>query len=94
MLSSTNPITLTSASTPWPAPVNVLPWRDLNNRNHSRAPLSVIAGVTITVAGTVFSIIAVALTLPSNQLGPHLLQDFIRDRTTQISLGTFLATYA
>ncbi|WP_444914445.1 DUF2254 domain-containing protein [Microbulbifer sp. TRSA007] len=70
-----------------------LQWFDLGNIENARALLSVIAGSTITVAGTVFSITMVALSLASNQFGPHLIRNFIRDRATQISLGIFLATY-
>ncbi|WP_143730914.1 DUF2254 domain-containing protein [Microbulbifer sp. GL-2] len=65
----------------------------IRDTESARALLSVIAGSTITVAGTVFSITMVALTLASNQYGPHLVRNFIRDRGTQVSLGIFLATF-
>jgi len=73
----------------WPL-LNLLQIRDTES---ARVLLSVIAGSTITVAGTVFSITMVALTLASNQYGPHLVRNFIRDRSTQASLGIFLATF-
>ena len=68
-------------------------WLALRDHDSARALLSTIAGSTITVAGTVFSITTVALTLAANQFGPHLVRNFIRDRGTQVSLGIFLATF-
>jgi uncharacterized membrane protein len=47
----------------------------------------------ITVAGTVFSITIVALTLASSQFGPRLLRNFVGDTGVQITLGTFTATF-
>jgi uncharacterized membrane protein len=48
----------------------------------ARAVLQAIAGSMITVAGVVFSITIVALTLASNQFGPRLLRNYMRDRAT------------
>ncbi|HJS09285.1 MAG TPA: DUF2254 domain-containing protein [Pirellulales bacterium] len=59
----------------------------------ARAVLSTIAGSMITVAGVVFSITIVALSLASAQFGPRLLRNFIRDRRNQFVLGTFTATF-
>jgi uncharacterized membrane protein len=44
-----------------------------------RELLSTVAGSMITVAGVVFSITIVALSLASSQFGPRLLGNFIRD---------------
>ncbi len=55
--------------------------------------LGVIAGSMITIAGVVFSMTLVALSLASSQLGPRLLHNFMRDTTTQTVLGTFVATF-
>ena len=68
-------------------------WLRLRDPDSARALLSTIAGSTISVAGTVFSITTVALTLASNQFGPRLVRNFIRDRGTQTSLGIFLSTF-
>ena len=57
------------------------------------ALLSTVAGSMITVAGTVFSISIVALTLASSQFGPRLLRNFLRDTGNQVVLGTFIATF-
>ena len=59
----------------------------------ARAVLSTIAGSMITVAGVVFSITIVALTLASQQFGPRLVSSFMRDRSVQVVLGTFIATF-
>lgn len=55
--------------------------------------MSTIAGSMITVAGVVFSMTLVALSLASSQLGPRMLGNFMRDTTTQVVLGTFVATF-
>lgn len=57
------------------------------------AVLGTVAGSMITIAGVVFSMTLVALSLASSQLGPRLLQSFMRDTTTQVVLGTFVATF-
>ncbi len=58
-----------------------------------RELLSTIAGSMMTVTGVVFSITIVTLSLTSNQYGPRLLRNFLRDRGNQIVLGTFLGTF-
>lgn len=55
--------------------------------------LGTVAGSMIAIAGTVFSMTLVALSLASSQLGPRLLRNFMRDTTTQVVLGTFVATF-
>jgi uncharacterized membrane protein len=47
----------------------------------------------ITVVTLVFSITIVTLTLASTQFGPRMLRNFIRDRITQLTLGSFVATF-
>ncbi len=59
----------------------------------ARSVLSTIAGSTITVAGVVFSITIVTLSLASSQFGPRLLRNFMSDRATQFVLGVFVATF-
>jgi uncharacterized membrane protein len=59
----------------------------------ARQILTAIAAAIITVVGIVFSITIVALTLASTQFGPRMLRNFIRDRGTQLTLGTFVATF-
>lgn len=57
------------------------------------AVLATIAGSMITIAGVVFSMTLVALSLTSSQFGPRMLRSFMRDRTTQLVLGTFVSTF-
>lgn len=59
----------------------------------ARSILSTIAGAMIGVAGTVFSITIVALTLASSQFGPRLLRNFMYDRVNQVVLGTYISTF-
>ncbi len=59
----------------------------------AREILSTIAGSMITVAGVVFSITVVVLTLASSQFGPRLLRNFMRDTGNQVVLGTFISTF-
>ena len=69
------------------------PWLWARGPDGALSLLSTIAGSMITIAGVVFSITIVALTLASAQFGPRLLRNFMRDRGNQISLGTFIATF-
>jgi uncharacterized membrane protein len=55
--------------------------------------LGTIASSMITIAGVVFSMTLVALSLASSQLGPRMLRNFMRDTTNQVVLGTFVATF-
>jgi len=59
----------------------------------AREILIAIAAAVITVAGVVFSITILVLQLASQQFGPHMLRNFIRDLGTQFSLGAFVATF-
>lgn len=59
----------------------------------AREMLGTIAKTMITVAGVVFSITIVALSLASNQFGPRMLENFTRDRGNQVTLGTFIAAF-
>lgn len=59
----------------------------------ARTILQTVATGMITAASLVFSLTFVALTLLSQQLGPRLLLIFMQDRTTQLTLGIFLAGF-
>jgi uncharacterized membrane protein len=60
----------------------------------ARDMLAVVAGSMITVAGTVFSITIVALTLASTQFSPRILRNFMRDTGNQVVLGAFVGIFA
>jgi uncharacterized membrane protein len=70
-----------------------LPWTFQGGAESARAVLSTIAGSMVTVAGTVYSITIVALTLASQQFAPRVLGSFMRDRINQVVLGFFVATF-
>jgi uncharacterized membrane protein len=69
-------------------------WVSSGTADAGRQILIAIAAAVITVAGVVFSITILVLQLASQQFGPRMLRNFIRDRGTQISLGAFAAMTA
>jgi uncharacterized membrane protein len=73
--------------------LSVPSWVSSGSADAARQILTAIAAAVITVVGLVFSITIVALTLTSQQFGPRMLRNFIRDRGTQVTLGTFVATF-
>lgn len=60
----------------------------------ARALLSTIASAAITIVSLTFSITMVTLQLASQQYGPRLIRNFLRDRGNQFVLGTYIATFA
>jgi uncharacterized membrane protein len=68
-------------------------WISSGSADGVRQILIAIATAVITVAGVVFSITILVLQLASQQFGPRMLRNFIRDRGTQVSLGAFVATF-
>lgn len=68
-------------------------WTFTGGAEGASAVLGIVAGSMITIAGVVFSMTLVALSLTSSQLGPRLLRSFMRDSATQVVLGTFIATF-
>jgi uncharacterized membrane protein len=68
-------------------------WLIFGTADSARQILTTLDAAVITVVGVVFSITMVTLTLASTQFGPRMLRNFIRDRGTQATLGTFVATF-
>jgi len=68
-------------------------WVIFGTADAARQILTTLAAAVITVVGVVFSITIVTLTLASTQFGPRMLRNFIRDRGTQFTLGTFVGTF-
>ena len=68
-------------------------WVISGSADAARQILTTVAAAIITVVGVVFSVILLTLTLASTQFGPRMLRNFIRDRGTQLTLGTFVATF-
>jgi uncharacterized membrane protein len=59
----------------------------------ARSILSIISGAMIGVAGTVFSVTLVALTLAASQFGPGIIKNFMYVRLNQVVLGSYISTY-
>ncbi len=60
----------------------------------SRSMLSSIATAMVTVAGVLFSITIVTLSLTASQYSPRILRNFMSDRPTQLVLGIFMGVFA
>jgi uncharacterized membrane protein len=59
----------------------------------ARNLLGSLAGGMITFTGFVFSILLLAVQFGSSQFSPRMLRRFLRDPTTKVSLGIFMATF-
>lgn len=59
----------------------------------ARAILATIAGSMITVAGVTFSMTVLAVSFSMGQIGPRLIQNFMRDTANQFTLGIFISTF-
>ncbi|HHV6060393.1 TPA: DUF2254 domain-containing protein [Legionella pneumophila] len=70
-----------------------LGWFHTSKPDRASAILSTIATSMITVAGVIFSMTIVAVSFAASQIGPRLISNFMRDRSNQITLGTFIATF-
>jgi len=66
---------------------------ETGNPDAGRQVLIAIAAAVITVVGVVFSITILALTLASQQFGPRMMRNFVRDVGNQVTLGIFVATF-
>lgn len=67
------------------------PWMTMSP-DSARTILSTISGVMTTVISLVFSLTILTLSIATSQFGPRLLRSFLNNRSTQIVLGTFVAT--
>lgn len=68
-------------------------WAYSGGPQGARSLLTTIAGSMITAASVTFSLASVALSIASQQYGSRVLRNFMRDRITQILLGTFTSTF-
>ena len=68
-------------------------WVRTGGSDAGRQVLIAIAAAIITTVGVVFSITILALTLASQQFGPRMMRNFIRDLGNQMTLGVFVATF-
>lgn len=60
----------------------------------AQAILTSIATATMTVVSIVFAILLMTLTLASTQFSPRIMTSFVKDHTTQWTLGIFLGTFS
>lgn len=65
----------------------------VSSSDSARSILSTISAAMMGVAGTVFSITLVALTLASSQFGSRLIKNFMYVKINQIVLGAYISTY-
>ena len=70
-----------------------LDWLRAMQVDGARDMLTTLAGAVLGVAGVSFSITIVAVSFASGNYGPRLIGNFMRDRTNQVVLGLFLATF-
>lgn len=68
-------------------------WVKTGSADAGRQVLIAIAAAIITTVGVVFSITILALTLASQQFGPRMMRNFIRDLGNQMTLGVFVGTF-
>jgi uncharacterized membrane protein len=68
-------------------------WVRTGTADAGRQVLIAIAAAIITTVGVVFSVTILALTLASQQFGPRMMRNFIRDIGNQTTLGVFVATF-
>ena len=68
-------------------------WFQISSVDSARALLSTIGTAVLSLAGISFSSILVSVTLASQQFGPRLLRNFLKDHTSQRTLGVLLATF-
>jgi uncharacterized membrane protein len=59
----------------------------------ARAILGAVLGAVSTVLALIFSVTLLVFSMAVSQFGPRLMPYFLRDRTMQVTLGLFLATF-
>src|SRR5215831_13183122 len=68
-------------------------WLSVGNVDDARAILGGILGAVSTVLALIFSVTLLVFSMAVSQFGPRLMPYFLRDRSMQIALGLFLATF-
>jgi uncharacterized membrane protein len=68
-------------------------WMRTESADAGREILISIAAAVITVVGVVFSVTILAVTFASQQFGPRMMRNFVRDVGNQVTLGVFVATF-
>ncbi len=86
-------VTIHIDQTASPSYLQEMGWLGVDDPDGARSFLSVVAGSMIGTTGVIFSITIASLVQASSQLGPRILNNFLRDRGNQFVLGTLTATY-
>ena len=68
-------------------------WLGWGGIDSARAVVVTVGGSIVGVGGAIFSIAIVAVSYASGQFGPRLINNFMRDRGNQFTLGVFVATF-
>lgn len=71
-----------------------LPFGFVVDAESARGLLSMISNWMMTFIGLVFTMTMVILQLASSQFSPRVISTLLRDRFSQVSLGTFIGTFA
>lgn len=73
--------------------IDWLSWFMQATPDDARSILGTIATAVLGVAGVTFSITIVAVSFASSNYGPRLINNFMRDKGSQYTLGTFIGTF-
>src|ERR1700678_1294666 len=68
-------------------------WIQAGSPAPGRQVLIATPAAVLTVVGVVFSITILALTLASQQFGPRMMRNFVRDVGNQFTLGIFVSSF-
>lgn len=71
--------------------IGIAPWIGVST-NAARASLAAISSAMVSIAGIVFSVMLVTLSITSSQYGSRLLRTFMSDTVTQSALGMLVGT--
>lgn len=68
-------------------------WVSVGGPADARAVLTAMLGAVSTVLALIFSVALLVLSMAASQFGPRILQRFLRDGITQMTIGFFLASF-
>jgi uncharacterized membrane protein len=68
-------------------------WISVGGPDDARAILGALLGAVSTVLALIFSVALLVLSIAVSQFGPRMLNRFVRDGITQLTLGLFMATF-
>src|SRR5499427_4741540 len=86
-------VTLTLDALEFSGRIAIPSWLSVGGVDDARAILGAILGAVSTVLALIFSVTLLVFSMAVSQFGPRLMPYFLRDRTMQVALGLFLATF-